>query len=271
MRQLAGRVAVVTGAASGIGLAVSRALVAKGCEVALVDVDPESLERAAEELRDRDAKLSTHVVDVASKAQMQALPAQVIEAHGHVHVLVNNAGVSVVGTLDEQSIEDLEWIIGINLWGVLYGCKFFLPHLCEEDEAHIVNISSLFGLIGVATQTSYSLTKFAVRGLSEALRAELGGTSVGLSVVYPGAIETNIIQAGRIASGDRRARLQRRFARRAIPADRAARKIVRAIELDQMEVLIGRETHLIAWAKRLFPGLTHKQIERRYNRSTPAE
>lgn len=271
MHQLAGRVAVVTGAARGIGFAISEVLLAKGCEVALVDFDSPALGRAAEALGRDSGRLSTHVVDVSNRSQMQALPGQVIEAHGRVHILVNNAGVSVVGTLQEQSLEDLEWIIGVNLWGVLYGCKFFLPYLGAEDEGHIVNLSSLFGLIGVPTQTSYSLTKFAVRGLSEALRAELVATTVDLSVVYPGAIETNIIQASRIASGERRAKLQKRLARFAISPDRAAEQIVRAIELNRPTVRIGRGTHLIDWAKRLFPDLVQHAIARGYRRQTPAD
>ena len=271
MHALEGRVAVVTGAASGIGLAVSHALAKKGCELALVDVDAEALVEAAEAIRSRGAKVSTYVVDVANREEMGALPGRVIEAHGHAHILVNNAGVSVVGTLCEQSIEDLEWIIGINLWGVLYGCKFFLPHLIEEDEAHIVNLSSLFGLIGVPTQTSYSLTKSAVRGLSESLRAELVGTQVGLSAVYPGAIETNIIRGSRIVSGERRSKLQKRLARFAISPDRAASKIVRGIEKNHASVRIGLETHLLDWAKRLFPGLTQSTIARGYDRQSPDE
>lgn len=266
MRQLKGRVAVVTGAANGIGRALSQAFAARGCELALVDVDVEGLERTAREVRAVAAKVSTHVVDVASKEQMQALPAEIIREHGHIHILVNNAGVSIVATTMEQSIEDFEWIVGINLWGVIYGCKFFLPHLEGEEEGHIVNVSSLFGIIGVPTQASYSLTKFAVRGFSEALHAELAGTSVGLSVVHPGVIQTNIVQASRIASGKRRSKLQKRFDRYAMSPERAAAKIIRAIETNQQRVRIGKETYLVDWAKRLFPDLTQRALANGYGR-----
>jgi short-subunit dehydrogenase len=197
---------------------------------------------------------------------MQGLPNDVIREHGHVHILVNNAGVSVIGTVEEQSIDDFEWIVGINLWGVIYGCKFFLPYLEREEESHIVNLSSLFGIIGVPTQSSYNATKFAIRGFSEALHAELTGTSVGLSVVHPGVIHTNIVQASRMAPQRRRSRLQKRFDRYAMAPERAAAKIVRAIEKNQHRVRIGRETYLLDWAKRLFPVLTQKAIATGYER-----
>jgi short-subunit dehydrogenase len=256
MKRLAGRVAVVTGAASGIGRALSLALAERGCALALVDVNEAGLEETAAGVRALGRKVSIHVADVAERARMERLPAEIVAEHGHVHVLVNNAGVSVSGALVDQSLDDFAWLIGINFWGVVYGCKLFLPLLLAEDEAHIVNVSSMFGLIGVPTQVSYNAAKYAVRGVSDCLLSELSGTRVGVTVVHPGGIRTNIVRQGR-ASTARDAEEMRttaeQFERRAMPPAKAAAKIVRAIEKNRGRVLIGIEAYLADWAKRLFP------------------
>ena len=151
MKQISGRVAVVTGAGSGIGRAVSLELASQGADLALVDIDEPGLKavRAAVEALGR--KASVHLVDVSSQQQMSELPEQVLSAHGAVHILVNNAGVSVNLPFDQQSVDDLEWITRINYWGVMYGCKYFLPYLQKADQAHIVNMSSSAGLIGMTS------------------------------------------------------------------------------------------------------------------------
>jgi short-subunit dehydrogenase len=185
-------------------------------------------------------------------------------------VLVNNAGFAVSCELADQSLDDFHWIVGINLWGVVYGCKLFLPHLLREDEAHIVNLSSLFGLIGVPTQVSYNATKYAVRGISEALISELSGTRIGVTCVHPGGIRTNIVRASRTSTArdleDKRntADLFERFA---MPPEKAARKIVRAIERNQARVRIGIETYLGDWAKRMFPVATQRLLGWGWRRS----
>jgi NADP-dependent 3-hydroxy acid dehydrogenase YdfG len=126
------------------------------------------------------ATVTAHQVDVSDKTQMAAFASDVIEAHGEAHILINNAGVTVYASFEEHNLEDLEWIIGVNLWGVIYGCKFFLPHLKAAGEGHIVNLSSVFGIIAPPLQTSYVATKFAVRGFSESLRAELADENIGV-------------------------------------------------------------------------------------------
>jgi NAD(P)-dependent dehydrogenase (short-subunit alcohol dehydrogenase family) len=198
MQRLEGRIAVITGAASGIGRALALQLAEAGCGLALVDVQAETLRRVGAECRERGAQVSTHAVDVSDRAAMAALPQRVIDFHGAVHILINNAGVTVADTVLEQSLEDWDWIVGINLWGVIYGCRAFLPHLLAAEEAHIVNLSSVFGIAGVPMQAAYCTTKFAVLGFSESLQAELRGTCVGLSVVHPGGVNTNIVRASRL-------------------------------------------------------------------------
>ena len=266
MRRFEGRVAVVTGAASGIGRATSVLLARRGCDLALVDIDESGLEETAKRVRAAGRKVSLHRVDVADRDAMSVLPDQVIGEHGHVHILVNNAGVSVGSTLEEHDLDDFAWLVGINLWGVVYGCKFFLPHLLREDEGHIVNISSMFGFVGFPGQSSYCATKFAVRGLSESLFAELSGTGVGVTSVHPGAIRTNIMAAARAIDEEERARFVEFFERRGMPPERAAERIVRGIERRRLRVIIAREAWLTDWLKRLMPVGTHRLIAWGYRR-----
>lgn len=263
MRQLRDRVAVVTGAASGIGRATSELLAQRGCDLALVDIDEAGIAETQRRLRASGRRISTHLVDVSDRAAMQRLPDAVVQEHGRVHLLVNNAGVSVGAHLVDHSIEDFEWLLGINLWGVVYGCRFFLPHLLREDEAHIVNVSSVFGIVGFPGQTSYCASKFAVRGLSEALHAELYRTQVGVTSVHPGAIQTNIIHATRAIGEEQRTRTLEFFARRGTPPERVAERIVWAIERRKLRVLVTPMAHLIDGLKRLFPVLTQRLIARR--------
>ena len=255
MRKLIDRTAVVTGAASGIGRSTAELLARRGCRLALVDVSEEGLEATAERIRRVGGKVSTHVLSVADKDAMFALPEQVIAEHGAVHVLVNNAGVTVAKGFHEHSMEDWEWVVGVNLWGVVYGCKAFMDHLLVAEEAHIVNISSLFGIVGVPSQTSYCATKFAVRGFTEALQEELRGTTVGTTVVHPGGIRTNIVQAARAADDELKARMARFFDKATIPPERAAERIVGAIESNQSRLLITRESYALDALRRLVPML----------------
>jgi short-subunit dehydrogenase len=188
----------------------------------------------------------------------------VIKEHGAVHILINNAGVAVNGLFADQSLEDFEWLMGINFWGVIYGCKFFLPHLLAADEGHIVNISSVFGLVGVPQQTSYCASKFAVRGFTESLRAEIKDTRVGITAVHPGGIATNIAAASRVAGGED---LQRRHAkavkmfRKMMPPEVAAERIVNGISDNRTRVLITRESHFFDIAKRVAPTASNRLID----------
>lgn len=253
MRKLIDRTAVVTGAASGIGKATAELLARRGCRLALVDISEDGLAATAERIRRVGGAVSTHLLSVADKEAMYALPEQVVAEHGGVHILVNNAGVTVAKPFAEHSMDDWEWVIGVNLWGVIYGCTAFLDHLLVAEEAHIVNVSSLFGIVGVPSQTSYCTTKFAVRGFTESLQEELRGTQVGTTVVHPGGIRTNIVQASRTDDDEMRARMARFFDKTAIPPEQAADRIVGAIESNQPRLLITREAYAIDALRRIVP------------------
>lgn len=269
MREFRDRVAVVTGAASGIGRALAGALARRGAHLALVDVSEAGLAEAAGEVRGLGRKASIHVADVANRARMAALPEEVLQEHGRVSLLVNNAGVSVGGTFDEQSLEDLDWIVGINFWGVVHGCKFFLPHLRREREAHIVNLSSMFGIVGVPSQSSYCATKFAVRGLSEALWVELRDAGIGVTSVHPGGVRTNIVRTSRALDPETRSRTVALFERFGMSPERAAERIVRAVERNKMRVLICREAYLADWLRRLVPTASQRLVAAASRRSGP--
>jgi short-subunit dehydrogenase len=262
MKKLDGRVAVITGGASGVGRATADELAAKGCSLALVDINGERLESVAKEFTAQGVTVSTHLVDVANAEQMAALPSAVVAAHGAVHILVNNAGVSVSASFKDHSIEDLQWIIGINLWGVIHGCKFFLPELEKADEAHIVNISSMFGFIGVPSQSSYCATKFAVKGFTEALWAELQGTNVGITSIHPGGVDTNIHETMRSYDDTVRDQTIAGLAQ-SRPPSAVATQIVKAIEKNKLRAIVGFEAYAADWLKRILPVSTHKLMARR--------
>lgn len=252
MKQLKGRVAVVTGAGSGIGRGVAQELAAEGCKLALVDINAETLEETAEMLKSAAPALSTHVVDVSDREAMLTLPEAVIAEHGEVHVVVNNAGVAVFGTFDEMSWEHIEKVINVNLWGVLHGSKAFLPYLAMVDEAWIINISSVFGLAAIPTQSIYCATKFAVRGFTETLDEELRGTHIGVSVVHPGAIDTAIVHSPSYDQGASE-NSKKHFARHGMDPRKAGRVIVDGMKAGKLRIMVGKEAPLIDLVKRIAP------------------
>jgi NAD(P)-dependent dehydrogenase (short-subunit alcohol dehydrogenase family) len=250
-------VAVVTGAASGIGRALTRRLAQAGASLALADVNETGLQETAQLVQARGVNCSTHRVDVSDEERVQAFVQEVLSAHGRVNLVINNAGVALLGTVAQLSTADIAWLMGINFWGVVYGTKHFLPVLQQQPSAHLVNISSVFGLIGFPGQSAYNASKFAVRGFTEALRHELEGSSVRVSCVHPGGIKTNIAHAARLGAGVDPALAPTEVARfdKLSPTtpEQAAERIVRGIERDEARILIGSDAGLIDRLQRLFP------------------
>jgi NAD(P)-dependent dehydrogenase (short-subunit alcohol dehydrogenase family) len=264
---LANGVAVVTGAGSGIGRALARQLAVLGSALALADIDEAGLQQTAASLGERGVQLTTHIVDVSDESAVQAFAQDVAARHGRVSLLINNAGVALHGTFAEISLDDLRWLMGINFWGVVYGVKYFLPLLKKEPRAHIVNISSVFGIVAPAGQSAYSASKFAVRGFTEALRHELEGTSVFVSCVHPGGIRTPIARRARLGANTPPTSRDEAVARfdRLTPTmpDAAAARILQAVERREPRILIGRDARKIDMLQRLRPGTYWKALARR--------
>lgn len=199
--RLASRTAVVTGAARGIGSAIAVPLARRKCHLALADLDEAGMARTAELAEAHGVRVSRHRLDVADAEAVAAFPGVVQANHAGVDLLVNNAGVAVGGTFEQISETDFEWLFGINFWGVVRMTRAFLPLLKASDDARVVNLSSVFGLIAPPGQTAYAASKFAVRGFSGSLRHELKGSRVGVTVVHPGGVATSIAQRARLPTG----------------------------------------------------------------------
>ena len=253
--------AAVTGAASGIGRALAIELSARGCDLALADRDEAGLQEIAAELaRTTSRKISVHRVDIGERSEIAAFAAAAIAAHPSLNILVNNAGVALLGQFNEIDQAEIEWLFNINFWGVVHSTRAFLSHLATRPEAHIVNVSSIYGIIAPPGQTAYSSAKFAVRGFSESLRHELQAASspVRLSVVHPGGVSTNIVRNMRTGAGvtdnERRALAIEWFDQfaRTTPQD-AALRIIRGIEKNEPRILIGGDARFMDLLQRFRP------------------
>lgn len=253
--RLQGRVAIVTGAGSGIGRALAVALGREGAALALSDVDEAGLVETERQVGTLGVRVTTERVDVADRAAVHAHAERVVADFGRVHLVVNNAGVALDARIADMRYEDLEWLFGINFWGVVHGTKAFLPHLLRAEEGHVVNVSSVFGLVGVPGQGAYNAAKFAVRGFTECLRQELelDGARVSATCVHPGGIRTNIVRNARMAGQDQAA-LAAEFDRvaRTTP-ERAAAAILRGVRRNARRVLVGPDAYAIDWLQRLVP------------------
>ncbi len=251
-----GRTFAITGAASGIGRALALHLASLGSDVAICDVNERELEVTARDVERRGQRASVEVVDVSDREAVHAFAARAIEEHGRVDGVINNAGVSVTDQAATMSYEDLDWIVGINLWGVVHGTKAFLPHLLDNRDGWVVNVSSVFGIIAVPGQSAYNLTKFAVRGYTESLRQELDGTGVTAICVHPGGVKTNIVRASRhhdeaMDKDEAVRRFDAQLARTS-PED-AARTIVDAMSRRAPRALVGADARVIDVVQRVAP------------------
>lgn len=252
MKNFNGKTVVITGAASGIGRALALAFADRGANLCLSDINEEELNQTRELLTKYPVNVLTKKVDVAKKDEMQAFADFVKANAGNTDVMINNAGVALGKmTIEETPIEDFEWLMGINFWGMVYGTKFFLPQLKEQKQAAIVNISSLFGLIGVKFQGAYCASKFGIRGFNEVLIGELSDTTIQVHTVHPGGIKTNI--SLRAKGGDTRFNnvFHEKFLK--MPPEKAADIIIRGIEKNKNRIIVGSDAKVTDFFTRLFP------------------
>ncbi|CCD99678.1 SDR family NAD(P)-dependent oxidoreductase [Bradyrhizobium sp. STM 3809] len=271
-------VAAITGAASGIGRALALELGARGCDLALADRDEAGLVSVAAELAPVGRKVTTHRLDVGDPAAIAQFAADATAAHPGLNIVVNNAGVALFGAFHEIDQAEIEWLFNINFWGVVHGTRAFLPHLARQREAHIVNLSSIFGIIAPPGQSAYAAAKFAVRGFSESLRHELAmaNSPVKLSVVHPGGVATAIARNARAGVGmtdnARRVQAIERFERLAKTSPRdAALRIIQGIERNEPRILIGGDARFMDLLQRVMPGTYWKVMAKRLEKAAAKE
>lgn len=250
MKTLTDKVVVITGAASGIGRALATDIGARGARLALCDVDEAALAETVELARAAGAReVRGDRLDVADRAAFAAYAETIAGHFGRVNVVINNAGVALTGEFADLEYDDIDWIVGINFWGVVHGTKEFLPHLIASGDGHLVNVSSLFGLVSMPSQSMYNATKYAVRGMTEALREEMlvAGHKVGVTAVHPGGIRTSVARSGRYSEKESRSATVRLFDERLarMSPERAAEIIVKGILRNSPRVLVGLDAHLV--------------------------
>jgi short-subunit dehydrogenase len=249
----AGRTCVLTGAASGIGAALALELARRHMVLALIDRDAAGLERVASLATELGARgVTAYEIDLSDGADRRDLAAEIASRHGGADLLINNAGVTLTGTFEENRLADVEWLLEINLHAVIRMTKAFLPQLLARPGSHVVNVSSLFGLIAPPGQVAYVTSKFAVRGFTESLRNELAPRGVGVTVVHPGGVRTNIALNARGSSSDFDAQKFTETALR-LPPEEAARQIVAAIHNRRPRLVITRAARAADWLARLTP------------------
>lgn len=257
------KVIAITGAGSGIGRALAMRFAKAGCDLALSDINLDAIEKTKQMInQDSDCKISCHQLDVSDRKAFYTWADDVVAFHGKVNMIINNAGVALSGTVASLSIEDYEWIMNINVWGVIYGTKAFLPYLEQSGEGHVVNISSIFGLTSQPLMSGYNASKFAVRGFTESLRQDLALTNscVSATCVHPGGIKTNIAQAARVsdsvaqATGKDSKAATKDFEMTFITTpEKAADTIFNAVKNDKRRVLVGPDAKVYDWVVRLMP------------------
>ena len=284
MTAIRGAAAAVTGAAGGIGRALALELAARGCDLALADRDEAGLQAVAAEIakaatiRSQQRKVTVHRVDVGEPAEIADFAQAAISAHPGLNIVVNNAGVALLGQFTEIDQAQFDWLMNINFWGVVHSTRAFLPHLARQGAAHIVNLSSIFGIIAPPGQTAYAAAKFAVRGFSESLRHELqtANSPVHLTVVHPGGVATNIARNSRTGTGvtdnAQRAEAIERFDKVAKTTPQAAAlRIIQGIEKNKPRILIGHDARMIDILQRLRPGTYWKVLAKKIEQAAQAK
>ena len=261
MKNFKNKVAAITGAGSGMGQQLAVLLAKAGCHVSLSDVNEKGLAETVELVKPYNVRVTSKKVNVAKLEEVRTWAEETVQNHGSVNMIFNNAGVALGSTVEGSNYEDLEWIMGINYWGVVYGTKEFLPYLKKTGEGHIINTSSLFGLTAQPTQSAYNSTKFAVRGFTESLRQELDIENSGVSAlsVQPGGSRTNIANDARMSDSiksmgmnpEKSAKAFNKLLR--MPAEEAAQQILDAVLKNKRRLLIGNDAKTLDLIQRVLP------------------
>jgi len=277
MKTYLGKVAAITGAASGIGRALAIRLAAQGCHLSLADLDEAGLAetRAAALQANAALRVTTQRLDVADRDAVFAWAEASAREHGHVHLIFNNAGVGLASTAESMKLADFAWLMNINFWGVVHGTQAFLPHLKASGDGHVINVSSLFGLLASPGASAYHAAKFAVRGYTESLRQELDLMRCGVSAtcVHPGGIRTAIARHSRVDDNvaalgvDPRTSSQAFEKHLVTSADAAAATILKAVLHNRRRVLVGRDAVVLDKIQRLFPSAYAALIEAMHRRT----
>lgn len=267
MRSIQGKLVVITGAASGIGEALALACAAKGARLLLADIDAAGLDRVRMATQTLGAQCTIQVTDAADEDAIKLLAACAISTGDGADIVINNAGVSLVSPVDKLQTQDAHWLMNINFWGVVHGCRAFIPQLRQRPDTVLVNISSIFAMVSVPTQSMYNASKAAVRGFSDALREELRGDGIDVLCVHPGGIQTDIANKARITDVSMVARsdqeMRDNFSRIArTSASEAATEVIKAIESRKTRLLIGNDARFLDWMYRLFPTHASRWLNR---------
>lgn len=258
MREFKDRICVITGAASGIGAACAQALGAQGAYVVMTDIRSDMLTDQLARLSEAGGRGETHILDVSDRDAMFDLATQIETKHGGADLILNNAGVAHVARVDEMTMDNFNWVMDINFWGVVYGTQAFLPQLQAKNAGHIANVSSVFGLFSVPTQAAYNAAKFAVLGFTDALRHELADSNISVSCIHPGGIKTNIIRHARMSQGPEaeaeRAEAIERFDKFTMTEpEKAARIILKGLRKNKARILVGPDAVYMDLVRRIFP------------------
>lgn len=267
MTTISGKLAVITGAASGIGRATAIELARRGARVAVTDVNRDGLAETEALIKAAGGEVTTYLLDVADRDAFHAFAQEIEETQGGADIVINNAGVAQIARVEDLAYDDFEWVMNIDFWGMVYGTKAFLPQLQAKGSGHIVNVSSLFGLLAVPSQAAYNSAKFAIRGFTEALRHEMRGTEIRVSCVHPGGIKTNIVRNARFLQSTQATEREEavtgfdRIAR--TTPERAGIVIVDGIEKNRERILIGMDAKIIDLLQRLMPASYGKLLFRR--------
>ena len=258
MKDFRDKICVVTGAGSGIGAACAQALAAEGAYVVMTDIRADMLETAHKAIVEAGGRAETHIVDVSDRDAMFALADKVDKAHGGADLILNNAGVAHSATVADMTMDNFNWVMDIDFWGVVYGTQAFLPHFLKRGSGHVANVSSIFGLIGVPSQSAYNAAKYAVLGFSEALRHEMVEHNVGVTVIHPGGINTNIVRHARLSQGpNAEAEHEEAIIKfqelTMTQPDKAAQIILKAIRKNKARVLVGPDALFVDFIRRIAP------------------